>query len=254
MAIINNVTEVLHRIRVKLYPNYLPNNPDGTMGAYIARTDSEASLNIEQVCAALKNRGGYGGDYEDLVEGVKQFFDEAAYQLADGFSVNTGYYSVHPNVGGTFNSVTDIHDHKKHPITFRFRTENKLRKLIEHIGVEIEGIADTGGWIDEFIDADDNSVNTLYVPGDQFILHGHKIKIAGDDPGIGVFFVPVNSPANAKKVTRIAENSSSKIIGIAPQTQHAQNRIEVRTQFEGSSSKFLKTVRVITSSFILEES
>jgi hypothetical protein len=47
MAIINNVTEVLHRLRVKLYPNYLPN----VEGAYIARTDSEASLNIEQVCA-----------------------------------------------------------------------------------------------------------------------------------------------------------------------------------------------------------
>jgi len=34
MAIINNVTEVLHRIRVKLYPNYLPT----AEGAYIART------------------------------------------------------------------------------------------------------------------------------------------------------------------------------------------------------------------------
>ena len=92
MAIINNVTEVLHRIRVKLYHNYLPN----IEGAYIARTDSEASLTVEQVCAALKNRGGFSGDYEDLVENVKQFFDEAAYQLCDGFSVNTGYYSVHP--------------------------------------------------------------------------------------------------------------------------------------------------------------
>jgi hypothetical protein len=54
MAIINNVTEVLHRIRAKLYPNYL----HGVDGVYIARTDDEASLNIEQVCAALKNRGG----------------------------------------------------------------------------------------------------------------------------------------------------------------------------------------------------
>jgi hypothetical protein len=40
MAIINPVNEMLHRIRVKLYPNYLPHIP----GAYIARTDNEASL------------------------------------------------------------------------------------------------------------------------------------------------------------------------------------------------------------------
>jgi hypothetical protein len=38
MAIINNVTEVLHRIRAKLYPNYL----HGVDGAFIARTDDEA--------------------------------------------------------------------------------------------------------------------------------------------------------------------------------------------------------------------
>jgi hypothetical protein len=248
MAIINNVTEVLHRIRVKLYPNYLPN----AEGAYIARTDSEATLNIEQVCAALKNRGGYGGDYEDLVEGVKQFFDETAYQLCDGFAVNTGYFSIHPNVGGTFNSVLDIHDHKKHPVSFRYRTNLKLRRLIEHIGVDIEGVADAAGWIDEFIDTDENAVNTHYKPDNQFVLHGHKIKIAGDDPGVGVYFVPVDDPTSYIKVRRIAENSPAKIIGIAPMTGFARNRIEIRTQFSGGGS-VLKSPRVITSPFVLEQ-
>ena len=78
MAIVKPVKEVLHKIRVKLYPNYLP----GTKGAYIARTASESSLNIKEVCAALKNRGMYTGNYENLVKNVRQFFDEAAYQLA----------------------------------------------------------------------------------------------------------------------------------------------------------------------------
>ena len=249
MAIINNITEVLHRLRVKLYPNYLPN----VEGAYIARTDSEASLNIEQVCAALKNRGGYGGDYEDLVEGVKQFFDEAAYQLCDGFAVNTGYYSIHPNVGGTFNNTSEIHDHKKHPVTFRFRTGRKLRRLIEHIAVDIEGIADTSGYIDEFIDAEEDSINAHYLPGNQFIIHGHKIKVVGDDPSVGVYFVPVNDPSKTKKATRIAENTSTKIIGVAPGTGDSPVRIEIHTQFEGSATRFLKNVRIITSGFTVEE-
>jgi hypothetical protein len=99
MAIINNVTEVLHRIRAKLYPNYL----QGVEGAYVARAGAEAPLTIEDVCAALKNRGGFTGSYDDLIEHVEQFFDEAAYQLADGFSVQNRYYSIHPKIGGTFN-------------------------------------------------------------------------------------------------------------------------------------------------------
>jgi len=250
MAIINNVTEVLHRIRVKLYPNYLPN----IEGAYIARTDSEASLSIEQVCAALKNRGGYGGDYEDLVEAVKQFFDEAAYQLCDGFAVNTGYYSIHPNVGGTFNSVTDIHDHQKHPITFRFGARAKLRNLVKNIAVDIEGIADTGGYIDTFTDSEEGSVNGVYVPGNMFAIHGHKIKVEGDDPAVGVYFVPVNDPGRATKVSRIAENTASRVTGIAPTVGYVNSRIEIRTQFSGSGDRLLKAPRTITGTFVLEES
>jgi len=74
-----------------------------------------------------------------------------------------------------------------------------------------------------------------------------------DDPNVGLYFVPVDDPSRAVKVTRIAENTPTKIVGIAPQTEHLQNRIEIRTQFLGSTSVFLKTPRVITSNFIIEE-
>jgi hypothetical protein len=73
MAVVNNVNEVLHRVRAKLYPTYLP----GADGEYIARTDDEASLDIEAVCAALKNRGGFTGNYDDLVSHVKQYYIES---------------------------------------------------------------------------------------------------------------------------------------------------------------------------------
>jgi len=250
MAIINNINEVLHRIRVKLYPNYLP----GAEGQYIARTNNEASLTIEQVCAALKNRGGFTGSYEDLTENVRQFFDEAAYQLCDGFAVNMRYFSIHPNVGGTFNSDKEPHDHVKHPVTFRFRTHSALRSLIQHIAVDIEGLADTAGWIDEFTDVEAEASNSVFVPGDQFVIQGHKIKVAGDNPACGVYFVPVEDPSKAVKVAHLAENTAAKIIGIIPpSTGYNLNKVEIRTQYEGSSSKFLKNIRVITSGFDLEE-
>jgi hypothetical protein len=117
MAIINTVTEVLHRIRVKLYPSYLPR----VEGAYIARADSEATLTVEQVCAALKNRSGFTGNYADLVEHVIQFLDEVVYQLCDGFAVNLKYFVMYPNAGGIFDVVVEGHDTHKHPVTFRFR-------------------------------------------------------------------------------------------------------------------------------------
>jgi hypothetical protein len=65
--------------------------------------------------------------------------------------------------------------------------------------------------------------------------------------------VPVDDPASALKLTRIAENSPGKIIGVMHQsTGHGLNRLEIRTQYTGSAA-MLKTPRVITSGFVLEE-
>ncbi|MHB9295296.1 hypothetical protein PilKf_01038 [Pillotina sp. SPG140] len=247
MAIINNVNEVLHRIRVKLYPNYLPK----VEGAYIARTDTEASLSIEEVCAALKNRGGFTGNYDDLVEHVHQFFDEAAYQICDGFAVSTGYFSVHPNVGGTFESVNDSHDSSKHPITFRFHVLSALRALAAHIAVDVTGLADIQAYIDNFIDVATESIKETITPGGQFIIEGHKIKIAGDDADNGIYFVSATDASARVKVSgHFAENISSRIIGIIPALNAGQWKVEIRTQFSNSSTT-LKNPRVIESRFPL---
>ena len=60
--LINDVTEVLHKIEAKLYPNYLGKSG----GTYVARARPEAPLAVAGVCAAAKNRGGFTGQYEDL--------------------------------------------------------------------------------------------------------------------------------------------------------------------------------------------
>jgi hypothetical protein len=239
----------MHKMRVRLYPNHLP----GSEKTFIARTSNEASVTLEDICAAMKNRGGYEGSYEDAVQTVRYFHKEMGYQLCDGFSVNTGYYSIHPNIGGTFQSDNEGADPKKHPVTFRFHSLKTLRNLYNDIDVIVEGYADTHGDISEFIDYDEDSVNSLYAPGDQFAIIGNKIKVAGDSPEIGIFFVPVDDPSKAVKVSRIAENYPSKITGITPQTGRPHNRIEIRTRFACSGAILLKTARIITSGFVLEE-
>ena len=77
MALINGVGgEVMHSIKIRLYPNYLP----GQKGTFVARTINEASLDIEEVCTSLARRGGFTGEYKDLVKHVEQYFNEVIYQ------------------------------------------------------------------------------------------------------------------------------------------------------------------------------
>jgi len=246
---IKSVDDVLHRIRVKLYPSYLP----GTEGRFFAKTDNEAYLGIERICAALKNRGGFFGSYENLVENIKQFLFECAYQLCDGYGLNLLYYTIHPDISGTLESEKETYNPEKNPIKFKFRTRLPLRNLVKHIAVDITGLANGNAFIDEFIDRDEDSVNGFYTPGDMFCIIGNKIKLAGDDPGCGVYFVPVDDPSKAVKVTRIGENSASTITGIAPDTHYQFNKIEIRTQYSGSTTTFLKAPRSIVSDFVLEE-
>jgi hypothetical protein len=241
MALINAVNEVFHRIRVKLYPNYLPQ----VEGAYIARTDNEASLTVEQVCAALKNRGGFTGNYDDLVEHVKQFLDEVIYQLCDGFAVNLKYFSIHPNVGGTFDVVVVGHDAQKHPVSFRFHVLAPLRALAERIVVDVEGLADVQGYIDVFTDVTTDSVNETLTPGGMFSIEGHKIKVTGDKPEVGVYFVPEADPAGRVKVSgHLAENASNRLIGMIPALSAGVYTLEIVTQYT-TGSAFLKEPRTL---------
>jgi hypothetical protein len=247
MALVNQVNEVLRRIRVKLRPNYLPNGE----GAYIAFTDNKATLSVEETCASLKNRGGFTGNYDGLVEHVKQYFGEAAYQLCDGFAINTGCFSIHPNVGGTFDKVTEGRDAKKHPVTFRFRVRAPLRALAEHIVVEVEGIVNAQGYIDEFVDINTEAVNEALTPGGMFGIAGHKIKIAGEAPETGVYFISEADPAARVKVGgHLAENVASKVIGTTPALGAGKWKAEIKTRF-GGSGKDLKNTRVIESAFVL---
>jgi hypothetical protein len=104
MAIINEINEILHKIEAKLYPNYLGKGE----GAYVARAKAEAPLSIEDVCAAAKNRGGFTGQYEDLVEHAHIFTNEIIYQLLDGFSVQLGAFcSLHTRISGTYHGAND---------------------------------------------------------------------------------------------------------------------------------------------------
>ena len=64
--------------------------------------------------------------------------------------------------------------------------------------------------------------------------------------------MPVDNPSAYLQTKRIAENSASKIIGIAPDTGHACNRIEIHTQYLGAKSRFLKTPKILSAAFTVE--
>jgi hypothetical protein len=246
MDIINSV---LHRIRVKLYPNHLKN----VKGRYIARTDNDRTLDTDDICYIIKTRLNFQGKLEDLISHAHQLIEEIIYQLCDGYAVTNGYFTIYPNIGGSFDRPDETHDHDKHPVDFRFSVRAKMKRLARAIQVEVAGLAGLNGYIDSFVDLDLKSVKGLFRTGDLFIIHGGNIMIDGDDPGVGVFFVPADDPDKAVKLLRLGENGPTKITGIVPEIEDRQYRIEIRTQFCGDPKRPLKELRTITSDFTIEK-
>jgi len=240
------IEEKMHRVRVRLRRNNLP----GAVGAFLARTVSEALLSIEEICASLKNRGGFTGNYDDLVSFVKQFLEEVVYLLCNGFAVNMGYFSIHPVVGGYFDTAHGDIEPKEHPITFRFHARKPLRKLSKYIDVEIIK-ATAGGVIDSFFDVDSEAANKTITPGGLFIVSGDKIKVTGNHPDVGVYFVSRSDPSLRYKVTgALPGNTRSKIIGVVPPLSAGEYVIEVKTQFTPGGIN-LNEPRTVVSDFTL---
>jgi hypothetical protein len=244
---IGDLKDVLHRIKAKLYPSNLPQ----TEGGYWALTENEATLSVEDVCTTLVNRGGFPGKYEVLIDYVKQYLADFAYQLCDGYAVSTGYFSPHPNIGGIFSSDKEGHDHKNHPITIRFYTHAPMRELTGHITVDITGFADTNGYIANFTDVTTGAVNETVSGGDLFVIEGDKIRVAGDDPSCGVYFESPGLEQRIKVKENFAENHPSKIIGVVPMLIVPNSyRVVIVPQFS-SGSRYLKEPRTVVSKFML---
>jgi hypothetical protein len=107
--------------------------------------------------------------------------------------------------------------------------------------VEVEGVADAACYIDEFVDIKTGAENETLTPGGQFSISGHKIKIAGEDADIGVYFVS-ESGERVKADEPLAENTASKLIGVIPALGVGTWRVEIKTQYSGGSN-FLKEPR-----------
>ena len=245
MAVINEITEVLHKIEAKLYPNYLGKGE----GAYVARAKAEAPLSITDVCAAAKNRGGFTGQYEDLVEHVTVFVNEMIYQLLDGFSVQLGgYCSLHTRISGTYHGANDhIGAENLH---VAFRTLRHLKELLLKVKIENEGLAGDGAYIDEVIDIHTESLNSALTPGNMVHILGNKIKVEGEDPACGVWFVNQAGQSRTQITEHLGINRPTELFGLIPVLAAGTYKLEVVTNYTHGTVP-LKDPRVIKAEPVL---
>ncbi|MFY7815282.1 MAG: DNA-binding domain-containing protein, partial [Chryseobacterium taeanense] len=227
------MSNILHKIKAYLYDNVLTkDNPND----FTARTISERSLNVKRICQSAVSRGGADISAASMEHATELFLKEMAYQLCDGYSINTGYFTASTTIRGVFDSPSEKFNKEKHSIIFQFNQGEKLRAEIPNIEVNILGVAESSAVILQVTDVKSGSVNDLLTPGRNLKIVGSKIKVAGDDPSVGVYFVEVTMQARTKiDSSDIVTNNPSEVIVVIPELLSGIYNLEIVTQFTDSS-------------------
>jgi hypothetical protein len=223
---------VLHRIKVNLYENFLTEDPND----YMAMVLSERTLNVKEICKAAVTRGGAPSTAEAMEHNAMLFLKEMAYQLMDGYSVNTGYFTANAQVRGVFNSAKESFDQKKHSILFRFNQGDLLRREIPNVTVQVMGVGESGSVISHVVDVKTGSVNDLLTPNRNLKIKGNKLKIAGDNELNGLYFVNQCTQERVKVATAdVVTNNPSELIVVIPTLAAGVYQLELTTQYTPSN-------------------
>ena len=227
------MANILHRIKAILFPNWLTDDPND----YSARVVSERSLNVPEICSTAVNRGGAATTAEAMEHNVNLFLKEMAYQLCDGFSVNTGYFTATTLIRGVFNSPTETFNPEKHSLIFQFNQGETLRKELDSIEVNITGVGESSITVAQVTDVKTGSVNDLLTPNRNLKIRGYKLKLVGDHPEVGVYFVNEATTERTKvDATDIVTNNPSELVIVIPALVAGIYTLEVSSQFSGSST------------------
>jgi len=237
----------LHKIKAYLYDNQLTDDQN----TYVARVSTERSLGITDICSSAASRGGADISADSMEHAVKLFLKEMGYQLCDGYSVNVGGYFIGTTlVKGVFNSPTETFNTEKHSIVFQFNQGEALRAELPNIKVEILGVAESGIAIAQVTDVKTASVNNIITPNRNLKIKGHKLKLAGDNESVGVYFTNQSTGTRTKvESADVVTNNPSELMVVTPMLAAGTYTLEVTSQFTNSS--VLKEPRTATFDKVL---
>ena len=239
-----------HKMKGWLYDNVLTDDPND----FFLRIVSEASLSINDISLSASKRGGADVSPAAMTHAVNLWLREMAYRACDGFAINAGWFTVQPVVKGVFNSPGEKFNPDKHTIVFDFKQGSLMRRELAGVQVQILGVASSGLSIAQVTDVRTGSVNDLLTPGRNLRIAGSRLRIAGENPANGVFFVCLETDEKTKVDQHdIVTNNPSELMIVIPALQQGTYRLEVTTQTgSGSTStQLLKEPRTVVFDRIL---
>ena len=232
--------------KVWLKPNLLTKDIDND---YIAEVStSKQTLRNEDIAQRIVDEGSEI-KYDTLLSIINQHDRIIREAVCDGYSVLTGVGQYSPRVTGSWLGKSANFDPSVNKLTLDMVLSKEMRDALATVGVEVLGVKEGGGAAiglvtDTLTEATDGTIT----PGEDILIEGAKIKIAGDPDLCGVYFIPRDAPEETiyKVERRLTQNDPSRIIARVPATlAPGSYTLRIVTQFTSSGSIMLKEPRTL---------
>jgi hypothetical protein len=202
---------------------------------YRARVVNVSSHTQEDIVDRIMRIGAglTRSDIAAVLEAEKQVVREI---IAEGGAINTGLFNAFPSIQGVFHSPDESVDGIHQRVRINLHAGTVLRDAIGAVKTKkLPGVA-SGTLISSVTDVKTGSVNHLITPARNIKVAGAKIKVAGDDPAVGLFFDPeaggVPAPVDASDMV---VNHPAELIAVIPNLAPGVYRLRLVTQFSGGA-------------------
>ncbi len=219
-------------LKYSLVENQLTERPDD----YSAQTHPMGSFDKEAIITRMLNRGT-SLTRTDILAVINSLEETVAEVLSEGCNINLPLFNTSFSISGVFESPLDNFDGNRHKLNLNLTKGILLREVEKRVKPEKSNSVSPQPQIQEVKDSVSGKVNESLTAGGVIEIRGYNLKIEGDDPSCGLWFV--TNDGNETKAEIIIENKPSKIIAMIPNIPNGSYQVKVVTQF-AYSSKLLK--------------
>ncbi len=225
---------------------YLVENKLTDEDNYSARILTERTINQEELIEKMLSKRNLVSK-TDIVAVLNSYYEEIIQAIEEGDNINLPLINIGYSISGVFETEEQGFNADLHKLHVNINSAKLINDIKQDIPLQRVDAPVTGTQINNIKDITTKNTNGTITSLGLFELNGNCLKVAGDLPEVGLYFI---SDDNTEfKVEHLAQNGYKKIIGQVPQLVTGNYRIRIKTQAAGSGTQFLREIRLADSSF-----
>jgi hypothetical protein len=218
-------------INVILKPNTVGENPTGF---HALTVQGENRTTADFIRTMMSIRGGVTeGECALWIDLVKRAF---VFELSQGRIVNIdGFISANVHIQGDFPRSDSSFDPTRNTVHGSINFSRVINKILAASPVHHVSDAASGLYIEHIHDIASGTEDRVLTPGMGIRIRGNKMKIAGDDPAVGITIINAAGGSVMVDAAAIMRNGPREIEFICPSLPPGTYRLQVTTMYAGGN-------------------